>query len=37
MAGDEPGVQREWTRVGAGRPQDKGSKLVDSRQVHKHR
>jgi|SRR6516164_9095703 len=37
MAGDEPAVQREWTRVGAGRLQGKGSKLVGSRQVHKHR
>ena len=37
MAGDEPAVQREWTRAGAGRLQGKGSKLVGSRQVHKHR
>jgi hypothetical protein len=37
MAGDEPAVQREWTRAGAGRLQDKGSKLADSRQVHTHR
>src|SRR5262245_13164135 len=37
MAGDEPGGQREWTRAGAGRLQDKSSKLADSRQVHKHR
>ena len=37
MAGDESAVQREWTRAGAGRLQGKGSKLVGSRQVHKHR
>ena len=37
MAGDEPAVQREWTRAGAGRLQDKGSKLADSRHVHTHR
>src|SRR5262249_37586987 len=37
MAGDEPGARREWTRAGAGRLQDKGSKLVDSRPVRTHR
>jgi hypothetical protein len=37
MAGDEPGVQREWTHAGRDAPQGKGSELVGSRQVHKHR
>jgi hypothetical protein len=37
MAGDEPGAQRERTHAGAGRLQDYGSKLVDSRKIHKNK
>ena len=36
MAGDGPGARHESILAGAGRLPDTGSKLVDSRRVHKH-